>query len=56
MKLRRWLAAVLVMFALGGCGLATTEQGQTQYAPYSHDSGSDMRSGGDGGGGGGGGM
>ena len=52
MKLRRWLAAVLVMLALGGCSLATTEQGQTQYAPYSHDSGSDTRSGADGGGGG----
>jgi hypothetical protein len=49
MKLRRSLAAVLVMFALGGGGLATTEQGQTQYAPYSHDSGSDTRSGADGG-------
>jgi hypothetical protein len=53
MKLRRSLAAVLVMFALGGCDLATTEQGQPQHTPYSHDSGSDMRSGGDGGGGGG---
>jgi hypothetical protein len=53
MKLRRSLAAVLLMFALGGCGSATTEQGQTQYTPYSHDSGSDTRSGADGGGGGG---
>ena len=41
MKLRRSLAAVLVMFALGGCGLPTPEQGQAQHAPYSHDSGSD---------------
>jgi hypothetical protein len=53
MKLRRSLAAALVMFALGGCDLATTEQGPAQYAPYSHDSGSDMRGGADGGGGGG---
>jgi hypothetical protein len=53
MKLRRSLAAMLVMVALGGCGLPSTEQGQAQHAPYSHDSGSDMRGGADSGGGGG---
>ena len=53
MKLRRSVAAVLVMVVLGGCGLPTTEQGQAQYAPYSRDSGSDMRGGADSGGGGG---
>jgi hypothetical protein len=53
MKLRRRLTAVLVMFALGGCDLPTTEQGQAQHAPYSRDSEPDMRGGADGGGGGG---
>jgi hypothetical protein len=53
MKLGGSLAAVLVMFALGGCGVPTTEQGQAQRAPYTHDSGSDMRGGADSGGGGG---
>ena len=53
MKLRRSLAAMLVMVALGGCGLSTTEQGQAQHPPYSHDGGSDMRGGADSGGGGG---
>jgi len=56
MRLRKWLVVGLVMLTLGGCGPWVTGQGQTQYAPYSHDGGSDMRSGPDGGGSGGGDM
>jgi hypothetical protein len=55
MKLNRRLAAVFVLLALGGCAQVTTGQGQAPDAPYSRDSGADMRNGGDGGGGGGGG-
>jgi hypothetical protein len=47
----RWFAGMLALFTLSGCGSWATGQGQPQYAPYSHDSGSDMH-GGDGGGGG----
>jgi|GEM_PF-3469301 len=50
----RQFAAVFVVLALVGCGQVAPEQGQAPYAPYSRDSGSDMRNGGDGGGGGGG--
>jgi hypothetical protein len=56
MNWRRWLAAVCVLFTLGGCTSGATGQGQAPYAPYSRDSGTDQRSGPDGGGGGGGGM
>jgi len=35
MKLRRWLAGVLVVFALAGCAPAETGQGQAPYPPYS---------------------
>jgi hypothetical protein len=31
MKLNRWLAAVFVMVALGGCVQAATEQGRPPY-------------------------
>jgi len=56
MRLRKWLVVGFVMLTLGGCGPWVTGQGQAQYAPYSHDGGSDMRSGPDGGGSGGGDM
>jgi len=56
MRLRKWLVVGLVMLTLGGCGPWVIGQGQAQYAPYSHDGGSDMRSGPDGGGSGGGDM
>jgi hypothetical protein len=52
MNLLKQLAALLVILALGGCAPAPSGQGQTPATPYSHDSGPDMRSGGDGGGGG----
>jgi hypothetical protein len=43
-KLRR-LAALFLLLALGGCTQVPTEPGQEPYAPYSHDGGTDMRSG-----------
>jgi hypothetical protein len=48
-------AAVFVLLTLVGCGQVASGQGQPPYAPYSRDSGADMRNGSDGGGGGGGG-
>jgi hypothetical protein len=33
MNLRSWLAAVLVMFTLGGCVQGATEHGGAPYAP-----------------------
>jgi hypothetical protein len=42
MNLPRRLAALLVILVLGGCAPV---QGQAPDAPYSHDSGPDMRSG-----------
>jgi hypothetical protein len=50
----RQFAAVFVLLALVGCGQVAPGQGQTPYAPYSRDSGADMRGGSDGSGGGGG--
>lgn len=50
----RQFAAVFVLLALVGCGQVAPGQGQAPYAPYSRDTGADMRNGGDGGGGGGG--
>jgi hypothetical protein len=55
MNLNRRVAAVLLILALAGCAQGPTSQGPAPYAPYSRDSGADMRGGGDGGGGGGGG-
>lgn len=52
MNPNRWLAAVFVILSLGGCTPAATQPGQAPYAPYSHDSGADLRGGTDGGGGG----
>jgi hypothetical protein len=37
MNLHKWLAALFVMLALGGCAQATTGPGQAPYAPYSHN-------------------
>jgi hypothetical protein len=53
MKLHNRLAALFLLLALTGCVQVASGQGQAPDAPYSHDSGSDMRSGPDGGGGGG---
>jgi len=50
----RQFAAVFVLLALVGCGQVAPGQGEAPYAPYSRDSGADMRNGSDGGGGGGG--
>jgi hypothetical protein len=55
MNLNSLVAAVLLILALAGCAQVPTSQGPAPYAPYSRDSGADMRGGGDGGGGGGGG-
>jgi hypothetical protein len=52
MNLHRLFAAVVVIL-LVGCAEGPASQGQAPSAPYSRDSGADMRSGGDGGGGGG---
>jgi hypothetical protein len=49
MNLHRRLAALFVILALVGCAQVATGQGQ---APYSHESGTDTRSGVDGGSGG----
>jgi hypothetical protein len=43
MNLHRRLAALLVILALGGCAQGATGQGQAPDAPYSHDSGADIR-------------
>jgi hypothetical protein len=51
MNLNRRVAAVLLILALAGCAQGPTSQGPAPYAPYSGDSGADMRNGGDGGGG-----
>jgi len=58
MNLHGRLVALFVILALAGYAQGPTSQGPAPYAPYSRDSGADMRSGGDGGGGGrgGGGM
>ena len=53
MNLHKRLATLFVILALGGC--VQVALGQAPSAPYSRDSGADMRNGGDGGGGGGGG-
>jgi hypothetical protein len=45
MNLHRRLAGLFLILALGGCAQVATGQGQKPYAPYSHDSGPDMRSG-----------
>jgi hypothetical protein len=37
MNLHRWLAALFLILALGGCAPVATGQGQAPYAPYSHD-------------------
>jgi hypothetical protein len=55
MNLNRRLAAAFFILVLAGCAQGPTSQGQAPSAPYSRDSGADMRNGGDGGGGGGGG-
>lgn len=52
MNLHRWLAALFVILALGGCAQVATGPGEAPYASYPRDSGADMRGGGDGGGGG----
>ena len=52
MILHRLLATLFVILALAGCAQIATGQGQAPAAPYSHDSGPDMRGGGDGAGGG----
>jgi hypothetical protein len=52
MNLNRRLAAAFFIFVLAGCAQGPTSQGQAPSAPYSRDSGADMRNGGDGGGGG----
>jgi hypothetical protein len=54
MNLHRWLATVIVIFALVGCVQVATGPGQVPYAPYSPGNMHDR--GGDGGGGGGGNM
>jgi hypothetical protein len=43
MNLHRRLAALLVILALGGCAPVATGQGRAPDAPYSHDSGADIR-------------
>jgi len=43
MNLRRRLAALLVILALGGCAQVATGQGQAPDAPHPHDSGADIR-------------
>jgi hypothetical protein len=48
MNLHRRLTAPFVILPLGRCAPAATEQRQVPYAPYSHDSGADMNSGGGG--------
>jgi hypothetical protein len=57
MNLHKSFAAVVVILlvgcAQGPASQRPTSQGQAPSAPYSRDSGADMRSGGDGGGGGG---
>jgi len=45
MKLHRRLAALFVILAFAGCAPVATGQGQAPDAPYSHDSGADIRSG-----------
>jgi len=35
MSLHRWLAAPIVILALGGCAQVSAGQGQPPYAPYS---------------------
>jgi hypothetical protein len=45
------LAALFVMLALAGCAQGVNGQGQSRYAPYSHDDKGDIRNGSDGGGG-----
>jgi hypothetical protein len=55
MKQHIRLATLFLILALAGCAQVATGQGQAPPAPYSRDSGADMRNGGDGGGGGGGG-
>jgi hypothetical protein len=45
MNLHRRLAALFVILALVECAQVATGQGQAPDAPYSHDSGPDMRSG-----------
>jgi hypothetical protein len=45
MSPHRRLAALFVILALVGCAQVATRQGQAPDAPYSHDSGPDMRSG-----------
>jgi hypothetical protein len=45
MNLRRRLATLILLLALGGCAQMATGPGQEPYAPYSHDNGPDMRSG-----------
>ena len=41
-KVRR-LAALFLVLALGGCAQVASGQGQAPDAPYSHDSGADIR-------------
>jgi hypothetical protein len=51
MNLHKQLAAPFVILALAECTQMATGQEPTPYAPYSRDSGADMRSGPDGSGG-----
>jgi len=43
MNLRRRLAALFVILALGGCAQVATGKGQAPDAPHPHDSGADIR-------------
>jgi hypothetical protein len=43
MNLHRWLAALFLILALGGCAPLAPGQAQRPDAPYSHDSGADIR-------------